>query len=170
MIFLTSDQHFGHANIIKYCKRPFDSVNEMDEHIIAVFNEHVGPKDETYHLGDFTFRRHRDYLKRLNGRHYLIIGNHDNRSAANQGGFVWVKDVHMLKWNQHRIWLSHYAHWVWNRSHHGAMHAYGHSHGVLAEYSPNAHDVGVDTENFKPWTVEQFIFRCQIRTFAGTPL
>ena len=51
--FFTADTHFGHANIIKYTNRPFDSPNHMDDILIANWNAVVGPDDEVYHLGDF---------------------------------------------------------------------------------------------------------------------
>jgi calcineurin-like phosphoesterase family protein len=51
-VFFTSDTHFGHANIIKYCGRPFASVEEMNRELIARWNAVVGPRDTVYHLGD----------------------------------------------------------------------------------------------------------------------
>ncbi len=79
MIFFTSDQHYGHAAVIRYASRPFADVAEMNEALVARFNDRVSPEDETFHLGDFSLddRLVRDYLPRLNGRHHLIAGNHD---------------------------------------------------------------------------------------------
>jgi calcineurin-like phosphoesterase family protein len=68
--YFTSDTHFGHAKIIEYCKRPFASVEEMDEELIKRWNERVGPDDHVYHLGDFAFgtkAKITEYRKRLNG-------------------------------------------------------------------------------------------------------
>jgi calcineurin-like phosphoesterase family protein len=52
--FFTADEHYGHANIIIYCNRPFTSVDEMDAEIIRRHNEMIGPKDVVIHAGDFT--------------------------------------------------------------------------------------------------------------------
>ena len=52
----TSDYHFGHANIIKYCNRPFETVEEMNEVIIRKHNERVKPEDTVFFLGDFIFK------------------------------------------------------------------------------------------------------------------
>jgi calcineurin-like phosphoesterase family protein len=78
MIWFTSDQHFGHANIIKYCNRPFESVEDMNDQLVRRHNLLVEPTDEVYHLGDFSMHpRELARLKDMNGRHNLIPGNHD---------------------------------------------------------------------------------------------
>jgi calcineurin-like phosphoesterase family protein len=81
-VFLTSDQHFGHLNIIKYCNRPFKSVEEMNEAIITAHNKVVKPRDIVYHLGDFSmsFKDVEPVLSRLSGTKILIMGNHDSCS------------------------------------------------------------------------------------------
>jgi calcineurin-like phosphoesterase family protein len=83
-IFLTSDTHWGHANICKFTNydgspvRPWDDVEEMNEEMIKRWNETVGPKDKVYHLGDVVInRRFLSILDRLNGDKVLIKGNHD---------------------------------------------------------------------------------------------
>ncbi len=57
-VFFIGDTHFGHANIIKYCKRPFSSAQEMNEMLIKYWNETVEPSDTVYHVGDFAFDGH----------------------------------------------------------------------------------------------------------------
>lgn len=57
MIFVTSDIHFSHSNIIKYCNRPFENIFEMDDYIIKKWNETVSYDDTIYILGDFMFSR-----------------------------------------------------------------------------------------------------------------
>jgi calcineurin-like phosphoesterase family protein len=79
-IWFTSDQHFGHANIIKYCNRPFESAEQMNEELVRRHNSLVGLEDIVYHLGDFSMSKAMVpiYLSRLNGKHILIAGNHDH--------------------------------------------------------------------------------------------
>ena len=78
-IWLTSDQHFGHANVIRYCSRPFDGLEAMHAALIARHNERVAPDDDVWHLGDFSLdaRLVPVFLPRLRGRHHLVAGNHD---------------------------------------------------------------------------------------------
>jgi calcineurin-like phosphoesterase family protein len=127
----------------------------MDETMIANWNSKVKPNDDIYHLGDFTFGS-TDYaasiLKRLNGNKFFIFGNHDKAirdEAADH--FNWIRGYHEFKDNGKHIVLCHYAMRVWNRSHHGSIQLYGHSHGKL-EATPwgKSMDVGVDCHNFFP--------------------
>lgn len=78
-VLFTADQHFGHKNIIKYCDRPFKSVEEMDEELIRRWNEVVDEGDLVYVLGDLCFKKsHWQKIEpRLNGQIVLIRGNHD---------------------------------------------------------------------------------------------
>jgi calcineurin-like phosphoesterase family protein len=78
--WFTSDEHYGHKNIVEYCGRPYADVREMNERLIRNHNEVVRPDDDVWHLGDFAFRpddNAPEILPRLNGTHRLVAGNHD---------------------------------------------------------------------------------------------
>jgi calcineurin-like phosphoesterase family protein len=159
--WFTGDTHFGHANIIKYCNRPFKDVVEMNETIISNWNKVVEKDDLVYHLGDFCFGRNDfefdAYFKRLNGLIVFIKGNHDRLAWKNRGKFYAYSDSYReIKVNEQNITLCHYAMRVFNKSHHGAWHLYGHSHGSLPD-DPNSlsFDCGVDCHNFTPINFEQ---------------
>src|SRR3989304_4532564 len=78
MIYFTSDHHFGHKNIIKYCNRPFDTIDDMDNYFIYIWNNTVKEGDTIYYLGDFTFKNKPDlYLSKLNGLILFIPGGYD---------------------------------------------------------------------------------------------
>lgn len=80
-VFLISDTHFSHNNILKYENRPFESTYEMDEYMVNQWNSVVSDNDLVFHLGDVCISRAKDaeeLLKRLNGRKILISGNHDD--------------------------------------------------------------------------------------------
>lgn len=92
MIFFTSDHHFDHANIIKYCKRPFASVPEMNERMVELWNETVRPDDIVCYLGDFSLSKKSvaEFLPRLNGAKHLVSGNHDHCHPCQKG---WQKHI-----------------------------------------------------------------------------
>ena len=78
-LFVISDTHFTHENSIRYCDRPFASVEEMDEAMVARWNAVVRPQDHVYHLGDVAMKQSavRAVVPRLNGHLRLVRGNHD---------------------------------------------------------------------------------------------
>lgn len=83
MIWLTSDTHFWHKNIIELGKRPYADLDEMHEALIKNWNDRVRPEDTIYVLGDMNFGSFKDFepiAKRLNGIKVLIRGNHDKLS------------------------------------------------------------------------------------------
>lgn len=123
MRFFTSDQHYFHRNIIGYCERPFTSVDEMNATMIDRHNETVGPADTVWHLGDFTLGQDLSILKRLNGQHHLVYGNHDRcfpknkkaRGASEEqrkryydAGFLSVQDAVELQFEGYGpVWCHH---------------------------------------------------------------
>ena len=94
-VYVTSDEHYGHRRINELAGRPFSSVEEMDETIIARHNETVGPHALTIHLGDYALGdRHRglSYLSRLAGYHLLIDGNHDKCFHGDPKGWRYTRE------------------------------------------------------------------------------
>lgn len=156
-IWFTSDTHFGHKNAIKFCNRPFDSVEQMDEALIAFWNARVKPNDTVWHLGDFGFYKTYDELNavfsRLNGNKYLIVGNHD---YGNTKRLFWekVSPIEELKFGKQTLVLFHYPMTAWHRSYHGSHHLYGHVHGGLVG-TDQCLDVGVDCWNYAPINYEE---------------
>lgn len=169
-VFFTSDQHFNHANIIKYNNRPFANSDEMNNAMIDRWNEVVDDGDVVYQLGDFTLGTTRDaahFISQLKGDIRFVHGSHDkwdlkkpllySRSLltiSHLGGLYAVRGVDELP-----IVLCHYAMLRWDRSHHGAFHLFGHSHGHLENPAPRSMDVGVDCTNFYPITFDEVLAR-----------
>lgn len=159
--FFTSDTHFAHEGIIRHCFRSFVSVQEMDETIIANWNARVGQKDIVWHLGDFTLAGAEvaeTYLSRLNGKINLVWGNHDRNSVRKLPRWASSQYATEISLDGHPIILCHYAMRVWNRSHHGTLMLYGHSHAGLPG-SNQSLDVGVDAWNFQPVTLPEILDR-----------
>ena len=157
-IYYTSDTHFYHTNIIKYSNRPFKSVEEMNYEMIKRWNEVVTPQDTVYHLGDFGFadRSKNDRISvQLNGLKFMLLGNHDKSSPA---GFTKLGQCLEIYDENYKIVLCHYGMRVWNKSHHGALHLYGHSHGSLPGDSQSL-DVGVDCWDYYPVALPSILRR-----------
>jgi len=160
--FFTSDTHFGHARIIEYCKRPFASVEEMNEKMIASWNERVKPGDTVYHTGDFSLGPP-DYVlgikRRLRGNVHLIQGNHDRfLKKALDYKFAWTGHYKEIKVDDQKIVMMHYALLTWNKMHRGSWMLHGHSHGSLPR-DPHMRriDVGVDCWGYKPVAYEELV-------------
>ena len=119
MNYYIADTHFGHDNIRRLSNRPFDSVEEMDRTIIDNWNKKVKPNDNVYILGDFIYKG-KDcmyYLKQLNGRKHLVIGNHDTKTVNKiKGTNCFVEMGHIIEVNDNgkRIVLCHYPLVEWN--------------------------------------------------------
>ena len=154
MIYFISDPHFGHSNVIRYSNRPFSSAEEMDKVLIDNWNSTVKQNDEIYVLGDFSFKDPKNYFNKLNGRKYLIKGNHDRVKDHKDLGWEWIKDYYELKYNNYLFVLMHYSMRTWNKSHYGSFHLFGHSHNTLKGMGRSC-DVGVDAQNFKPVSIEE---------------
>jgi calcineurin-like phosphoesterase family protein len=160
MIFFSSDHHFGHANILKYCNRPFKDVEEMDRVLVDNWNSVVTNKDIVYHLGDFSFGPAPLYLNQLNGTKYFVRGNHE-KPLVNALGNKDIPYIRHLKIESYpEIVISHFAMRVWNKSHFGSYHLFGHSHGRLEPYKRSV-DIGIDShwitgkKEFRPFSCEE---------------
>lgn len=168
MRFWTSDTHFGHANIIKYCNRPFADVYAMDAELIWRWNQVVKPEDEVFHLGDFAFanrNRVEDLLSKLNGRKFLVAGNHDPKGTINANGWTGVYAMEtILLGNQVRAEMIHNpakASGTWKLILHGHQHGFTTS---LHDFNPNPEykyiDCGVDAGwSYTPVSEDQIIER-----------
>lgn len=144
MIYFTADLHLNHRLMLKH--RGFATLDAMHHHIIGSWNTEIKSEDEVYILGDVSMSNHAlDILNQLNGKLYLVRGNHDTSRLLRQisARFEWVKDYYSLK-TPHHIVLSHYPMLVWDRSHYGSWQLHGHCHGQLNAPVSTRLDVGWD--------------------------
>jgi len=171
-IFVTADQHFGHYHtksglgIIVYCKRPFKTIQEHDQYLIDRWNEVVGKHDLVYILGDLCWNRHGHYVMALNGQKILITGSHDKTSQLNMQQFTEVHHGMLVRTiNNIPFVMTHCAMKVWERSQHGSVNLYGHSHGRLPEDDYRLQmDVGVDVSpNYAPFPLDFIIYKMSLK-------
>lgn len=155
MYYFIADEHYGHHNIIKYCNRPFDSVEDMDEFMIDQNNKVVTSNDTVVHIGDFSLASRnyniveQRYIRRLNGKHIFIPGSHDYWIGTKTRSHIWQKSI-----DRQQIVCCHYAMLVWPASHWGSWHLFGHSHGKL-EGVGKSFDDGADVHGFRPLSFEE---------------
>lgn len=173
--FATADPHFGHTNlIIRHHQRPFVSIEEMDETLISNWNSQVQSGDTVYVLGDLVpfekdWEKIYKYVARLKGDIRLVLGNHDNPQALKRcPGITVLGPMYELEIPQSVLVMNHYKMALWNRSHYGSLHIYGHSHGKSAA-GPGirAMDVGVDTNGFMLYELDDVIERLSKISMVG---
>ena len=172
MKFFISDTHLFHDNIRRYSNRPFPDIQTMNDVIVQNWNSVVGVNDEVYHLGDVGFAKPdvlAKLLYELNGRIYLIKGNHDKSALDNKckGRFEWVKDYYKLKLTHNEInyiiCMMHYPIARWDQMHYGSFHFFGHCHQNFKHEYGYSMDVGIDHPqfNYTPISLDQAIEYCQ---------
>ncbi|MCX7665352.1 MAG: metallophosphoesterase [Gemmataceae bacterium] len=181
--WFTADLHLGHANIIRFCQRPFLSPEEMalhqnnpkgnlrisaatlarhDEILLASINESVQEHDTLWILGDFCWggiEAAKKYRSRILCKNvHLVWGNHDPLGIAEC--FQRVHDQILITVQGQDIFLNHYPMRSWHRSFHGAWHLYGHVHGRLSQEDQAqpwllVKDVGIDNCQYRPISFEE---------------
>lgn len=164
-VFFTSDTHFGHTNIITFCNRPFKNVEEMNETLIENWNKVVGKDDIVFHLGDFCLGGPEEWtriLERLNGKIYLVVGNHDIRNITQgyRGSFEHIAMQMYIEIGKRKIFLNHCPFLCFSGAYKDTWQLFGHVHTSpcstnidtprLDVLFPTQYDVGVDNNNFTP--------------------
>jgi len=169
MIFYTSDLHIGHANILRICERPFQSVDEMNEALVENWNQKVCCSDTVYVLGDLFFRNRlpaSEYLDRMKGRKHLVVGNHDKGWMKQTDVGKYFESVSLMTEVTDRgrnITLCHYPMLAWNGRGKGTYHIYGHVHQLEHGYGPilvnipHMFNACVDVNHFAPVTLEELL-------------
>jgi len=169
--FVTSDLHLGHENILRHCRRPFKTIEEMDSVIIERWNEIITERDQVYVLGDFSLGSPavcKSYLRQLRGRKFLVRGNHDRvqgSTAPSEWDYVsaYCEVKHPSPVEESRdlkVVMFHFPIERWNGQHHGAVHLHGHSHcPVVSRRERHGRlDVGVDGNDFRPWLLQDAVW------------
>lgn len=159
-VWFTSDLHLNHRGVITRQGRPFDSVEDMNEAIIAKWNGILTKRDNIYVLGDFAYDT--DYgtplpklFKALKGRKHLIVGNHDeaHRRVLDLGweSVNFFGSVRLTE-GKHPIWatMCHYAMETWRGMSGGSYMLHGHSHGTMKRTLARRFDVGTDVWEYTP--------------------
>ena len=174
MIFLTSDCHFNHKNILAYEpeSRPFATIEEMNEAIINNWNSVVTDEDEVWVCGDFFMGQITaidPILDRLKGKIHLVRGNHDqkNRMKIYEERGIDIHDIAYIQYKGRYFILCHFP----NESaefvrmvvedNSEVVWLYGHVHGKAPKgYVNGTYHVGADTNNLTPISIQQIWEEC----------
>lgn len=176
-VWFSSDFHFNHTNICgpaisSWSRgfRNFGSLVEMNDTIINNLNSLIAAEDVLYFLGDFAFgdkTKIPELRNRINCREiHLIFGNHDHairRSHEFKNLFATTRDIDSLVINRQQIHVCHYPMDVFENNHRGAIALFGHCHGSFKNPIGRRMDVGVDTNNFMPYSMEQVVDICNAK-------
>lgn len=175
-VWFTSDTHFWHKNILKFCRPKFQTVEEMNEEIIKQWNARVKEDDTVFHLGDFCWGNSTQWeetLKRLNGHIYLILGNHDvkNLNERSMSYFDSVSFQRQIVIEGRSVYLNHYPFLtyggIYRQEKDIVWQLFGHVHSYdrftsgadtarLNHLLPYQMDVGVDSkEDYSPYSWEE---------------
>lgn len=171
MIYFTSDLHFGHKNILRLCRRPFSSIEEMDQILIDNWNKKVHRDDTVYIMGDLMFRSEKTaeyYLDQLKGKKHLFIGNHDGRWMKTVDLSHYFESISMMGTfsdGQHKIIGCHYPMMTWPGAGKNGYMVFGHIHAntdapywSMIASSPLLLNAGVDINGFSPVSFDEMVF------------
>ena len=155
--------------VIRLCNRPFTDIEAMDQMLIDNWNRRVQSQDTVYILGDLMFRNKKppeEYLRQLNGKKHLIIGNHDRdwiKKCDLDKYFASVSNLNFISDGQHQMVLCHYPMMSWPHMMRAYM-VFGHIHGNTdADYWPliaqseRMLNAGVDVNGFQPVTFQELL-------------
>src|SRR5574344_1324823 len=182
-LFFTSDLHFDHFAIAKYCNRPFESRSDMNHKLVENWNSVIPEDGIVINCGDMILLHKEnifEYYKiaeKLNGRQLLIRGNHDkvNLLSANRfispmdpkadKKFIGIYDIAEIKIKETTITASHYPLLAFPTDYNVFGHVHtlsdGHIYGpdsfVEKNIRTNQYDVGVDQNDYKPISYNRLI-------------
>lgn len=187
--WFTSDQHFCHTNVMRFCNRPWGDIKDMNKALTDNWNEVVGEKDVVFILGDFYWVKDPVAVsKKLNeltaGHIFILLGNHDTKDQfkkidnkhvelISDTAMVFISGIDEDKPSrEHEFMLSHFPLATWPHFHRGVLNLHGHIHsgprskvdidnpGVDLILKPHlTYDVGVDNNEYKPIEIREILKR-----------
>lgn len=164
MIYYTADTHFGDGRILKLCRRPFRTVEEMNEELIRRWNAKVLKSDTVWLLGDVAVDEETAarILPKLNGKVHLLLGNHDVVLTDSLRYFESVSQIKTIEDQGWSVCLCHYPLLSFENSVYGGYHVFGHIHNnpqdiatQITKTIPRIYNAGVDECDFIPRSLSE---------------
>lgn len=171
-IFFTSDPHFFHDNIIKYCNRPC-TIEDHTEWLLDILNKDLDEDSIVFMLGDFVgnnkkhdgpdnksrFKSLQEVISKLKGTWYFIKGNHDNenqiKSLLKNTRHSYLGDYSEILIGNKSFILFHFPIENWNKKHYNSIHLHGHLHNNKSPKIENRFNVSLDIEH-KVYNIKEF--------------
>lgn len=156
-LWFMSDLHYNHENVIKFNRRPFENVKEMNWHIEQELITKVGPGDILFDMGDLFWKTDETTMKNVISlaspkEWYKILGNHDNYNVYRKSYigtlFTLLSDILEInvdhEGRNYRLTLCHYPMISWNGKARGTLMIHGHCHGNIDNINTESTDLRVD--------------------------
>ncbi len=169
-VWIWSDQHFSHKNIIAFSQRPYEDVEQMNEYMIANYNDYVGENDICIWVGDVGFKgttHINELLEQCNGYKILVVGNHDfNGKKLRNLNFDETHLIYTIDYPDISLVLTHYpmfnVPWPWVNVH-GHMHIYpnpdtGH---------PLHINVNCEVQAYRPILLDEVVTKARMRMISA---
>ncbi len=160
----------SHKNIIQYCNRPFDNIEEMNKTIIKNWNDIVSKNDTVFMLGDFALCGKDKIVEigqKLNGKKTLVLGNHDRASLNTyyQAGFEYVSKYPII-FNDFFI-LSHEPQHISGNGLYANIFAHIHDNPIFSTVTPRSFCVSVERINYTPISFEKVLNKMKVSEARG---
>jgi len=169
-IWVWSDQHFFHKNIISFSDRPYHTIEEMNEHLIANYNDYVGENDVCIWGGDVGFGGNQainELLAQCNGYKILIVGNHDfKKKNLRHLDFDEIHLVYTVDYRDVSLVFTHYPManipWPWVNIH-------GHLHLFPYPETDNPLNININCEvqEYKPRLLSEIAKLAALRVISA---
>lgn len=141
----------------------------MNYALVNNWNKVITKKDEVYILGDISLSQEMalDFLSKLNGKIYIVSGNHDNfkpiKDKLEEIGITLLDSLHEINYQKKKFVLCHFPMLEWNGVFNGSIHLHGHQHNNRFYNELNKHnnllryDVGVDANDYAPVSIKEIL-------------
>lgn len=171
-VWVWSDLHFYHKNIIAFSERPYDDVEQMNEHLIANHNDYVGENDISIWVGDVGFKGNsviNELLDKCNGYKILIVGNHDfNGKKLRTLNFDETHLIYTVDYPDVSMVFTHYpmdnVPWPWVNIH-GHLHAFPNPHSG----HPLHINVNCEVQEYKPRLLDDIVREAKTCVISAEP-
>lgn len=160
-IFFCSDQHFNHGKMLQVRRKrdgsAFESLEDYNTYIIEEHNKKVPVNAEVYLIGDFSWTDPKPFFDRLNGRFFIIEGNHDHHKFEHKKIIKVIESGYLnRKFGEQKVTLCHYPMLSWDCSHWGAWMIHGHHHSKT-NFPGKVMNVSMEAIDYSPVSWDEVV-------------